>query len=203
MSPLLQELERAILNLKELLEARTRERDEAQTQITNLLAMMDTNTNIAKQEPAQEPERQWVWYAGYHEESYQVGPCDTRDDVIDEAISEQVFNKVEPDKDHPDGQIGIYVVEATKHRLEDIKIDGQVILETLSEFHYEDWLDPDSDNGLFTTTTEQEKDLSDRLTKTLHQWSRDHNLPPNAYMFRDQRNEEYVVLTVHKKSGFE
>lgn len=140
-------------------------------------------------------ERQWFWYAGRNDETCQVGPCRSREEAIGLALSDDIYTEIDPDAEHPEWRVSIYLTEATKHELEDIKIsDAGRILEHLSEDVYYDWLDPDDDGNLFDYTPEQERDLSARLTSALHQWARHHKLAPKSFMFRDMRNSEWVVL---------
>jgi hypothetical protein len=89
-------------------------------------------------------------------------------------------------------RIGIHVVEATKHSVEELMIDGDRVLEDLAEFLYEEWLDPDGDGCLFDVKPEEVRDLGRRLSATLHEWAADKHI--NAWAFKDTRSEEFVTL---------
>ena len=138
------------------------------------------------------------WWAGDNDERLSVGPEPTRDAAIAEAVGQCAYAELDPEPpEHPDWRILIHVCEATQHTADDLKIDADDVLERLYTC-YEDWVDPDNDDALFTVTAEDVADLSTRLIQVLHDWAKDKKL--NAFMFADSRNHETVVLP-HPDNG--
>lgn len=96
------------------------------------------------------------FYAGAGPDHYDIGPCETRDQAVEEYREEN--GGEEP------GSVGIETeVFAT--------VDGYILIETVSE-HMLDVLYEDATNGWceFRPNDPRFIDLSQRLTKTLHEW---------------------------------
>lgn len=138
------------------------------------------------------------WWASDNEERYPIGPCPTRQEAIDEAIGQGVFEELDPEPpEHPDWRIQIHVVEADTPDMIDLEINRRrvdCLLDDMEQNDYEELSDPEGD-GLFTdVTSAQEIDLSERLTRAFREWVVEHGLTLRYSAFQSTRNEEVVYL---------
>ena len=149
------------------------------------------------------------WWAGDNDERYAVGPCATRQEAIDEAIAQCVYQELDPEPpEHPDWRIAIYVCEADSPELTDMTVDADDVLERL-ESRYE-WGDPDGDPMFTDVTRPMTDDLTRRLTEAFRAWVTEHNLALHYSAFQDHsqlpthclstRHEECVELP-HPNDG--
>ncbi|OJX99076.1 MAG: hypothetical protein BGP07_03150 [Rhizobiales bacterium 63-22] len=123
-------------------------------------------------------DKNWKWYAGPDDEVFTIGPCDTREEAIEEA---QGY-----------GYEGFHLVEAVKDdiRLADY-IGADNILEEAEERAY-DLCDPESSESLFDVTGDQCADLTARLRKACDEWQEAHGLRFVPWAFTRTRNAEYI-----------
>ena len=135
----------------------------------------------------------WHWYAGRDEEVYQIGPCDTREQALAEAIADElgIF-------DDADGQtkLSIHLVEARKDPLRLATwIDIERMLEHAEEAIIESDLGCEHDNGpFFDAAPEQEADLKARIARACDEWQAAHAIRPTTWTFTHMRNHEHVVV---------
>ncbi|GGA99890.1 hypothetical protein GCM10011491_30200 [Brucella endophytica] len=125
-------------------------------------------------------DKDWKWYVGDNDGIFDVGPCDTREEAIEEARGQY------------GDDMGIHLVEAVKDeiRLADY-IGATSILEEAEERAY-DLCDPEGSDPLFGVTGDQASDLSARLRKACDEWQEAHNLRFVPWAFTRTRNAEYV-----------
>lgn len=144
------------------------------------------------------------WWASDNDERYKIGPCATRQEAIDEAISQGIFTELDPEPpEHPNWRIAIHVVEADSPDMIDVSINyyrAARLLEDMEENEYEMWLDPDSDGLFADVTTAQKTDLAERLTKSFREWVTEHGLTLRYSAFQNTRNAEVVYLP-HPSNG--
>ena len=123
---------------------------------------------------------EWKWWAGRNEEWMTVGPCDTREEAISEAID-----------DIGEGEGDFIVIEAIMH---EISISASDVIDRC----YDVWADGDmfshehdgpEPQGSKQDQKAAEADLQAALDAWVSKWR--HTLPtPN--MFAAQRNEETI-----------
>lgn len=131
----------------------------------------------------------WYWWAAYNDEGiYTVGPCNTREEVINKATQEFV-----PDTE---GKLVIWLCEATH---EAVRIADWIDLDSLLDTA-ENNLSQSShtasgieDDRIFDCTVDQEADLISRIRTVCNQWQKDHGLVFQTKTFSDVRNEQIVV----------
>lgn len=123
----------------------------------------------------------WAWWAGRHDEWMTVGPCETREEAIAEALD-----------DIGEGEGDFIIIEAIMH---EISISADSVIDRC----YEEW----ADGGMFSQehdglepqgSKEDQKaaevDLQAALDAWVAKWR--HTLPtPN--MFAAQRNNETIL----------
>jgi hypothetical protein len=136
----------------------------------------------------------WFWYAGQNEEWFTVGPCDCKEQAIDEAVDSNIGEFQDED-----GKwfLGIHVLEAAKDdvllsKYFDVESAIENANERLGEDDYSEYVDP----SFFDMTPQQEQDLVERIKQTIDNWQQEHNLVFKTNMFTKTRNEEYIVIPV-------
>lgn len=138
---------------------------------------------------------EWKWWGGYNEEICVYGPCDTKEEVIAEAIDDRMGEFQDEDGNW---KIGVHVAEARNDpiRLADW-IEADRLLERADEDIYEsDRVSSDYDDcgPIISCTHEQEKDLQDRIKAACDEWQAAHGLVFTVCTFSHTRNHEYVVV---------
>lgn len=135
----------------------------------------------------------WKWWASDDEERYTIGPCDTRDEVIKEAIDSELGAWGTGNHDDPH-RCTFYITEAkhdpidlSKHLNLDLMIDH--MCESLDEEHG----DPDG----YTQPSEQLKpedmaDLKISIESAVKRWQERRCIKINPFMFSDCRNREQI-----------
>lgn len=127
----------------------------------------------------------WAWWAGRDEEWLTIGPCQTRDDAIAEAIN-----------DFGEGEGDFVVMEAV---MQTLRLRADSFLERL----YEEWADCgdffslEHDSPEPQGSKEDQKTSEDELQALLDAWFAkwEHTFPkPN--MFASTRNVETVRNTI-------
>lgn len=125
----------------------------------------------------------WQWWAGTNDEWFTYGPFATRQEALDEALS--------------DGVEGVFLVEALNPplRLADW-VEAYRLLERAEEVISDsDRVAAENDDGpFFECTPEQEKDLKARIERACDDWQAAHGLVFTCKTFDRQRNNEYVPL---------
>ncbi len=140
------------------------------------------------------------WWTGDNDERYSVGPYATRQEAIDEAIAQCVYQELDPEPpEHPNWRIAIYVCEADSPELLDMEVDADDVLERL-EGHYE-WGDPDGDPIFTNVTRPMTDDLTRRLTEAFRAWVTEHNLALHYSAFQATRHKECIELPYPKDNG--
>lgn len=134
----------------------------------------------------------WQWWAGANEEWMTIGPCDTRQQAIDEAVQDG-FGEIQGE----DGawRNAFYVCEA---RQDPLRLANWIGADTALERADEDFANnyhlAEEDLGpWFEATAEQEADLCGRLRKACDEWQRDHNLRFHTPTFSASRNGEFII----------
>lgn len=164
--------------------------------------MNDSNTP-QPQAPTNDPwTSDWKWWAGHDEEWMQVGPCDTADQAVEEAVSDELGF----DYDATSGfnKCTFYLCEARSDplRLSDW-IDVEDILERAEErISDSDRVGCEADEGpFFECTPEQKQELVDAVRDVVDRWQLSHDLKFSCLTFSHTRGGEWrtVVLTEENK----
>lgn len=139
--------------------------------------------------------KNWKWWAGDNEEWMSVGPCDTRDEAIEQATDE-CMGEFQDDKDGK-WKLAFHIVEASN---ENLRLASWIEADRLLERAEDSLADSDrvagenDDGPWFTTTPEQEKDLEARIKRVCDEWQLAHGLVFTCSTFNQTRNNEYVVV---------
>jgi hypothetical protein len=140
----------------------------------------------------------WGWWAGGDEETYTVGPHETRDEIIAEACHDGGF---EMENDEGDGfEHWFHICEARQDpiRMSKHLPDIDWLLETIMDnwFDSDECGEGDDSRDHFVTTLEQRVDLEREIRKVFDDWQVRHNLRWIPWQFSDSRNQEHVVVPV-------
>ncbi len=121
----------------------------------------------------------WKWYAGSNDEYYSVGPCDTRQEAIDEG------------RGNFGHESGFYIIEAEKVNLTLADyIGADVVLEEAEERACD--LGDEDGTPIFDVTEDQEKDLISHLRNACDAWQTKHNLIFVPWHFTNSSNAEFI-----------
>lgn len=126
--------------------------------------------------------KQWKWYGGYGEnpERCNIGPHDSRDDVIAEI-----------NRDY-EGEL-FTVMEANQGRYCYRVFDADRFFEDLDEANTER-VDGDGDGRVIDDVTpDQERDLENMVNDAIEAWVAKHNLESTPWSFQEIRNEELYI----------
>lgn len=137
---------------------------------------------------------QWNWYGGYNDEVCVYGPCESKEDIIAEAVDDRTG---EFQDDSGSWKIGIHISEARNDPLRMADwIDADHLLNRAEEAIYEsDRVCGDYDDGIvFECTPGQELDLQKRIKAACDEWQEAHGLVFTVRTFSHIRNHEYVVV---------
>lgn len=135
----------------------------------------------------------WKWYAGTNEEHMIYGPCDTREEVIEEGRQDRVG---EFQNDDGEWMVGLHVVEA---RSAPLRFADWIDFDGLIERADESVLDSDRassefDEGpFFDPTPVQSADLEARIKQACDDWQTAHGLVFTCQTFSHTRNHGYAV----------
>ena len=116
------------------------------------------------------PTYPWRWWVGYDEEIYREDFA-TREEAI--AYAKRCDFA--------------YVAECQQQDFS-LEIEADDVLDRLADWQY----DLIGEGDFIDTTKEQRADLSDRLTRVMYEWARDHNICLTAWSFGGLRNRERV-----------
>lgn len=156
---------------------------------------------------AQVHPNEWKWYAGTDDERFDIGPCDTRDQVIAEALAQRIGEvSEEVSEDVTDPETGVltnrlyrhrfYVLEAVPHG--PVELDGYFDaanwFDELENGPLADLGDSDGNPMLADITKAQGADLTDRIQAVIRQWQVDHNITISAWAFAQSAKAEFVDL---------
>ena len=136
-------------------------------------------------------ETEFFWYASTDEESYTIGPCDTRDEVIQYATdSELGYNYGD---ENP--VMRFHIIEASKpvFNLADY-FDVEDWFESLENGAVYDLGNPDGDGVLSSATGPQVDDLQVRVRETIKKWQEDHAIHFDVWQFATTRNGEWLEI---------
>lgn len=134
----------------------------------------------------------WFWFASSDGEAFQIGPCATRDEALKSAAIDEIGVET------PEGYIVFHITQATNPPL---KIADWLRLETLIEGAGENLAESDrvasdfDDGDAFAVTSEQDKDLQERIRKACDEWQEAHGLTFRVHTFAAMRNNETIVAT--------
>lgn len=140
------------------------------------------------------------WFASDNEEIYQIGPCDSKEQVIEEAKSNEE-GMVQDD----DGKwkLAFTVIRAEKRGLKISKfIDADEILDRFAECSSEDYGHPDGDwNPLENVTRGMKNDLTQMMQATVDQWQQKHGILIDPWIFTKVHESEDVVLDLEEEDA--
>lgn len=140
-----------------------------------------------------ETKSEWKWFGGHDEEHCVYGPCDSREEVIAEAVTDGLG---EFQDEAGQWKIGVYVCEAKNEPLRIAKwVDADRIIERADESVYDsDRVNIDFDDGeIFKCTPEQQADFVERIKRACDEWQDSHGLQFTVSTFSHVRNNEYVI----------
>jgi hypothetical protein len=140
---------------------------------------------------------EWQWWAGHSEDDHmRVGPCDTRDQAIKEAIADGFGEYlVDPGAETPVWRNLFIVLEA---RNDPIRLADWIGAEDALNYADERIADSDrvsfeyDDGAIFIATAAQEADLRERLKRACDEWQEAHDLTFECCTFSHSRNAEAV-----------
>lgn len=121
---------------------------------------------------------EYKWYAGYTDEFFNVGPCDSREEIIEEGRSNY-------DDD------GFYIIQAKKAPLQ---LSSYVDIDLMMENADESASDMSNEDGdsVFELSTAQMKSLSECVSNALDNWQQSNGIRFMPHVFTDVCNEEYI-----------
>lgn len=139
------------------------------------------------------PEEPAGWWAGRNEEILAVGPCDTKEQAIAEAIGSMAY------RENDDGTNTIYVGMFVKQRINLAKyFDAESFLEKASEKMDEDGDGGDEygDNNPCLEISEQATaDLECVVREAIWKWQRDHGLHLRSWWMTSVKvDPEFVTV---------
>lgn len=136
-------------------------------------------------------ETEFFWYASTDEERYTIGPCDTRDEVIQSATSDEFGYNY----DEANPMMKFHIIEASKpaFNLADY-FDVGDWFEGLENGAMYDLGDPDGDGILSAVTGTQGDDLQTRVRETIKKWQEDHAIRFDVWTFSTVRNGEWLEI---------
>jgi tRNA uridine 5-carbamoylmethylation protein Kti12 len=138
------------------------------------------------------PEERYKWWASDNDEYYKIGPCNTKEEAIDEAIGQCIYNEFEDPEGSKNWKIIIHVVETVRPEPTDMEINCVDLLERLETGPYEEWCGED---GMWGDVTDEEgKDLEKIMNDAFHQWAIKHDIKFKSWMFARTRKEEEIIL---------
>jgi hypothetical protein len=136
-------------------------------------------------------ETKWFWWASTDEENYHIGPCNTRDEVIETAINDELG------MDDVDGRwvSRFWITEAQQHP---VMLSEFIDVDRMVECADEDFFDSDlvgdgQDAPFFKTTMDQDADLIARIKTACDEWQAAHNLVFKPWAFTAQRHGEWIT----------
>lgn len=136
----------------------------------------------------------WQWWGGAHEEVCTYGPCDTKEEIIAEAVADGIG---EFQAEDGSWKLGVHVCEARKDplRLCDWIGDADELLERAEEsLGDSDRASEHDDPPYFDCTKDQQADLENRIKAACNDWQTAHGLVFTTWTFSASRNHEYVVV---------
>lgn len=128
------------------------------------------------------------WYAGSNGEYYEVGPCESKDEAINEALASEYYEEVD------DGMVQIHVCEASKYApyLADW-IDFENLLEGAEDnIAQSDRVSEWDDDLIFDLTSDQIASLQ----LAIHKWQDESGIGFRVNTFGQVRNEEVVEYPI-------
>lgn len=145
-------------------------------------------------------ERNWKWWAGQTDEFYTVGPCESKDEAINEAISDGIGEWLDVSQTPHVWMQSFSVIEATHDPL---RLADWIYADTMLERADDALADSDrvscehDGNGpWFKATPEQEADLIQRVKAACDEWQAAHGLVFKSTTFSHQRNEFGVTRAI-------
>ena len=148
---------------------------------------------------------EWAWFASFDGgEHYEVGPCATRDQAIQEAIDgDQGFHTHETDGlDYHD----FTIAEATHCHIDLSKwFDAPNLdlwFDNISMIMDEDGCGANEDgqrHPLDEVTPELKNELLDRIQEAIRKWQSDNQIPLKSYWFDRIRAAAFVRVRDHDK----
>lgn len=138
---------------------------------------------------------EWKWYASADGEVFTVGPCDSREQAIEEAKENELGYR-------EDGvaTVSFDIVEAFKAPIDlaDM-IDLQDIIERFEDCN-DLILDEDGESCLSGLTTEQGEELSARLKQAARDWQAERGIVITPWRFTKTRNDETITITLEPEN---
>ena len=138
----------------------------------------------------------WQWWAGANDEWFTVGPCDTKEEAIHQAIGDEVGLRFDKSQDPPCWTQSFQVVEA---RQDPLKLSDWIDAERIIERANEALADSDrvsseiNDGPWFEAAVGQESDLIRRIKLACDEWQAAHGLVFHSNTFSHQRNSETIT----------
>jgi hypothetical protein len=137
----------------------------------------------------------WKWWASYNEELYNIGPCDSRESVIEEAKRNELgFYSDQGGKEF----LQFYIIEGRHDEIDLSKfVNSDMFIEYISEAVEEEFGNPDSSTTLMEDIShEQERDLDALIMATVREWQTKHKIVIFPLIFSQTRNRECIKMAV-------
>ncbi|ASV86493.1 hypothetical protein CES85_1036 [Ochrobactrum quorumnocens] len=145
----------------------------------------------------EEEPTKWQWWGGRDEEWFTIGPCESKEEVIQLAIDERVGEFF---SDDGKWYVAVHVIEAQQEpvKLSDYILDADRLLQSAEESLAEsDRASAEYDEGpYFDATGDQISDLDKRTRLACDEWQHSHGLKFVPSTFSASRNREHVVAEI-------
>lgn len=140
-----------------------------------------------------QPETPWKWYAGENDETFSVGPFDSREAVLNEAKGQRLG---ESQDENGAFTLTFHVVEARTDplRLADF-VDAETFLDDAeTSLENDNRLMDEEEGPFFNCSPEEQLDLELRLKSCCDRWQAVHGLRFPVKSFSHTRNGQRVVI---------
>lgn len=139
----------------------------------------------------------WNWYASESGETYEVGPCATRE----QAIAGALYDELGLHDDH--SACTFTVAEATQPHLQighiiDVR---RSIEEAEDGGQWSEYIGEGGDGLVDNVTSDQWADLDQRLLAAADEWQAAHGIIIKACAFGDLRNEERITVSLAARAA--
>lgn len=153
----------------------------------------DPEGDTPKNNKAVKTESSWQWWAGTDEEWCTVGPEDSREAIIQAATNDSLG---ENDDDNS-WKLSFHIVEA---RQDPLRLADWIEADDLLDRAEDNVADSDrvtseyDDGPYFECTSDQKRDLRERIERACDEWQAAHGLVFTCRTFSHTRNNEHVVV---------
>lgn len=158
-----------------------------------------TETSNATEQPAAAAQPEWLWYAGDNDETFSIGPCSTKEEIIANAVGDGIGEWLDDSEDPP---LRMQTFDITEARQDPLRLSDWIEADTLLERADEclsngDRVSTDYDDApWFNADAAQEADLVRRVKAACDEWQAHHGLVFKCNTFSHQRNSETITRAI-------